>query len=202
MKPVASGSKRAPAGLRNADAMALAEASNVSMPYEAINPYCFLPPISPHIAAEDSGSLIDIGVIATGHAILAAASDYVVVEGAGGWLAPISVGGDRLVRAIYMGDIALALNLPVLLVVGLRLGCLNHALLTKRAIEADGAPFAGWIGNEVCEGFDRHTENLQTLAHVLGQEALAVVPFGADGAATLRLVKHAAVQLAQSSEGG
>jgi dethiobiotin synthetase len=201
MKPVASGSERTPAGLRNADAMALAAASNVPMPYDAINPYCFLPPISAHIAAEESGSSLDIGVIAAGHAILATASDYVVVEGAGGWYAPISAGG-RLVRATYISDIALALNLPVLLVVGLRLGCLNHALLTKRALEADGAPFAGWIGNEVCEGLDRRTENLQTLAHVLGREALAVVPFGADGAAVLRLVKQAAVQLAQSSQGG
>ena len=140
MKPIASGSEHTPAGLRNADALALAAASNVTAPYAAVNPYCFEPAISPHIAAEEAGIEVDMRVIRQGFETLAAGADVVVVEGAGGWYAPIT-------ESHAMSDLPELLGVPVLLVVGLRLGCLNHALLTKRAIEADGAELAGWVAN-------------------------------------------------------
>src|SRR5829696_2696194 len=143
MKPVAAGANRTSAGLlRNGDALALAAASNVPLPYESLNPYCFLSAVSPHIAAADEGVTIETQVIQSHFEKLAMLADFIVVEGAGGWFAPISL-------SQTMADVALALGLPVLLVVGLRLGCLNHSLLSQRAIEARGAKFAGWIGNGI-----------------------------------------------------
>jgi dethiobiotin synthetase len=170
MKPIASGAERTAAGLRNLDALALMEAANVRLPYERVNPYCFEPAISPHIAAEDARIEIDIGTIVTGFEALTGLSDRVVVEGAGGWLAPIS-------RRESMADLARALGVPVLLVVGLRLGCLNHAELTRRAIEAAGVPFAGWVANRPSAPMDREAENLATLERRLGSAPLDLVPF-------------------------
>ncbi|MFL6603331.1 MAG: dethiobiotin synthase [Steroidobacteraceae bacterium] len=170
MKPIASGSEHTAAGLRNADALALAEASNVAMPYEAINPYCFEPPISPHIAAEEAGIAVETDLIAQSFATVAADSDFVVVEGAGGWYAPIS-------QSRAMSDLPKLLGTPVLLVVGLRLGCLNHAQLTRRAIEADGAEFAGWVGNCIDPALQRRAQNLSSLERGLGEAPLAVFPF-------------------------
>jgi dethiobiotin synthetase len=170
MKPIASGSDRTSEGLRNADALALAAASNVHAPYAVINPYCFEPPISPHIAAEEVGIQVDLGVIKTQFDHQRSTADVVVVEGAGGWYAPIS-------PTESMADLANALGVPVLIVVGLRLGCLNHALLTKRAVEADGAKLAGWIASCVDPAFERVNENLSHLQNALGSEPLAVFPF-------------------------
>src|SRR3569833_2368860 len=127
MKPVASGSERTPEGLRNADALALMAASNVAVPYERVNPYCFEPPVSPHIAADEAGIRIDLTKIRVDFDALVESSDWIVAEGAGGWLAPIGPG-------IGIRELAMALHLPVVLVVGLRLGCINHARLTKQAI--------------------------------------------------------------------
>ncbi len=107
MKPIASGSEHTPAGLRNPDALALAEASNVTAPYAAINPYCFEPAISPHIAAEEAGITVDIALIASRFGALAAGADLVVVEGAGGWLAPVS-------RTQSMADLPRVLGIPVI----------------------------------------------------------------------------------------
>src|SRR4029077_5505559 len=115
MKPVASGAGRTSQGLRNADALALAECANVPQHYEEVNPFCFEPAISPHIAAEDAGIRIDIGRILQVYRGIAARADWVIVEGAGGWLAPVG-------EHESMADIARALALPVLLVVGLKLG--------------------------------------------------------------------------------
>jgi dethiobiotin synthetase len=169
MKPVASGAHRTPEGLRNEDALALITASNVPASYATVNPYCFEPPISPHIAASEAGVAIDLGHIRRNFAVLAAEADWIVVEGAGGWLAPI--GSRTAVR-----ELALELRLPVLLVVGMRLGCINHALLTKLAIQSCGAEFAGWVANEIDPMMARPTENLETLIRLLGQPPLAVVP--------------------------
>ena len=170
MKPIASGSEHTSEGLRNADAMALAEASNVHAPYAMVNPYCFEPPISPHIAAKEAGIRVDLRVIKTQFSHLRAMADVVVAEGAGGWYAPIS-------PTESMADLANALNVPVLIVVGLRLGCLNHALMTKRAVEADGARLAGWVGSCVDPAFERVSENLSHLQSALGTAPLAVFPF-------------------------
>ena len=169
MKPIASGAGWTPEGLRNGDALALIQAANVPLTYTQVNPYCFEPPISPHIAAEDDNIVIDIDTIVAGFGALGSISDRVVVEGAGGWLAPI---GDRS----SMGDLAEALGLPAVLVVGLRLGCLNHAELSRRAIEAQRVPLAGWIANRLGPPMEREAENLATLARRLGAP-LAIVPF-------------------------
>jgi dethiobiotin synthetase len=209
MKPVASGSQRTPQGLRNEDALALMAASNVAAPYERINPYCFEPAISPHIAAEEASIAIDLAHIQRNFADLAAApADYVIVEGAGGWLAPI---GSRTT----MKDLANALDLPVVLVVGVRLGCINHALLTKLAIESHGARFAGWIANTgaavtspagtlphgssgPAKAMPRLKDNLETLTRMLGEPPLDIVPALMPGAPPLDLASAAAILCARN----
>ena len=163
MKPVASGSlPRTAEGLRNPDALALIACANVPLVYERVNRYCFEPAVSPHIAAEEAGIEVDTSKIRLDYDSLAAHADWVVVEGAGGWFAPIS--GHQ-----SMADLAWALSIPALMVVGLRLGCLNHAQLTRLAIEARGVTFAGWIASAIEADLPRAQENLATLARVLGE---------------------------------
>jgi dethiobiotin synthetase len=169
LKPVASGSQVTSEGLRNADALALAESAGYEGPYEELNPYCFEPPISPHIAAKEAGIEIDTSRIRHIYDLLAARSDWVVVEGAGGWFAPLNA-------RQTMADLAWALTVPALLVVGLKLGCLNHAHLTREGIEGHGVSFAGWVANAVDPAFARPAENLATLGRLLGGPALASVP--------------------------
>jgi dethiobiotin synthetase len=170
MKPIASGSDPTPDGPRNSDAVTLMAAANVPAAYDAVNPYCFLPPVSPHIAAREAGVAVDLALLRTRFDALASASDCVIVEGAGGWLAPIS-------DTATMAELAAALSLPVLLVVGLRLGCLNHALLTHESLATRGLAFAGWIANAIEPRFDRAAENLATLSARFGASPLACVPF-------------------------
>lgn len=174
MKPVASGGLRTAQGLQSEDALTLQRASNVRTPLAWVNPYCFEPPIAPHLAAREAGVRIDRERIVSTCRQLAGQADWVVVEGAGGWLAPIS---DEPGAQQTLADIALALELPVVLVVGLRLGCLNHALLTRQAIGAQGAQFAGWIGNTLEPAMPRMAENLSTLTAFLQQPPLAVVRY-------------------------
>ena len=169
MKPVASGSRHTAEGLRNEDALALMQASNVAAPYDRVNPYCFVPAISPHIAADEAGILVQLDRIRADFDSLVSLSDLVMVEGAGGWLAPL---GPRA----SMKDLAQALELPAILVVGMRLGCINHALLSRLAIESQGTRFAGWIANTVDPDMPRRKENLETLARGLGAPPLAIVP--------------------------
>jgi dethiobiotin synthetase len=185
MKPIASGGARTREGLRNEDALALMEASNIALPYPKVNPYCFEPPVSPHIAAKEAMIDIDIGTIRAEYAAIQAVSDRVIVEGAGGWLAPI---GER----DSMADLARALEAPALLVVGLRLGCLNHAELTYRAIGSSGVAFAGWIANALSDPLEREAENLATLERRLGSPPLAVVRHVPALVRTLRLNAAAA----------
>jgi len=174
MKPVASGSERTPEGLRNSDALTLMAAANVKAPYSAVNPYCFLAPISPHIAAQDGGIVVDLGLLRREFDSLAAAADCVVVEGAGGWLAPIG-------EATSMADIAVELALPAILVVGIRLGCLNHAQLTRESIATRGVTFTGWVANHIDPQLERATENVTTLSVRLGAPPLVRLPFMAVG---------------------
>ena len=185
MKPIASGGARTREGLRNEDALALMEASNIALPYPKVNPYCFEPPVSPHIAAKEAMIDIDIGTIRAEYAAIQAVSDRVIVEGAGGWFAPI---GER----DSMADLARALEAPALLVVGLRLGCLNHAELTYRAIGSSGVAFAGWIANALSDPLEREAENLATLERRLGAAPLAVVRHVPALVRTLRLDAAAA----------
>lgn len=185
MKPIASGAERTAEGLRNADALALIAAANVPLRYAQANPYCFEPAISPHIAAKDANIEIDVGTIKTGFEALQAISDRVVVEGAGGWLAPINA-------RETMGDLAGALGIPAVLVVGLRLGCLNHAELTWRAIASAGVALAGWVANRASAPMEREAENLATLTRRLGAPPLAIVPFAPASAGSLVLAGAAA----------
>ena len=169
MKPVASGSEWTADGLRSDDALALIEAAETEAPYSDVNPYCFEPAVSPHIAAKESNITIDIGMIRSKYLTLASEADWVVVEGAGGWLSPLS-------DYQTMADLAWALSLPALLVVGLKLGCLNHAQLTRLGIEAHGVSFAGWVASSVDGGMERSEENLAALERLLGEPPLAIVP--------------------------
>ncbi len=116
--------------------MGLIADSNVDLPYEVVNPYCLAAPVAPHLAARDAGITVELPRILHHFRILEQAADCVIVEGAGGWLAPLNEGE-------FVADLAAALGLPVLLVVGLRLGCLNHALLSVGAIRQRGLPLAG-----------------------------------------------------------
>lgn len=170
MKPVASGATRGLQGLRNDDALALWEASSVKGLYEHVNPYCFEMPVAPHIAAREAGVTIDLENIAQCARSLGQHCDWLVIEGIGGWRAPL--GGK-----ITVADMAMRLSLPVILVVGVRLGCLNHALLTLESIRACGLPFAGWIGSQVDPTMLKVGENVAALAELIGQPALAVLPW-------------------------
>ena len=196
MKPVASGAASTPEGWRNADALALIDAAQAQAPYELVNPYCFEPAVSPHIAAKDVGVEVDTSKIRHHFDLLAAETDWVVVEGAGGWFAPIN---DHQT----MADLTWALSVPALMVVGLRLGCLNHAQLTRIGIEAHGVAYAGWIANCVDPEMERAAENLAALERLLGEPALAVVAYApaATGTRTLAL-SGIAERLAQRAGGG
>jgi dethiobiotin synthetase len=170
MKPVAAGAELTPEGLRNEDATALMEAANTSNVYRLVNPYCLELPASPHIAAAKVGISVEIAQIMSACEQLASSADLVVVEGAGGWYAPLN-------DSQTMADLAATLGLPVLMVVGLRLGCLNHALLTARAVEADGLKLAGWFANHVQPAFAHAEENIATLESRLDAPLLQSIAF-------------------------
>lgn len=172
MKPVAAGIVQTPEGPRNDDALELLAASNVSAPYEDVNPWLLTTPASPHLAARHDGVSIGHEKILAAHRRLAAHADLVLVEGAGGWLAPIS-------GTATMADVAVKLALPVILVVGLRLGCLNHALLTRDAIRSCALPFAGWIANKMAAEMPLANANIDTLTSRFGVAPIAIVPAGA-----------------------
>lgn len=185
MKPVASGCASTPAGLRNDDALALlAAGSNPDAAYSTINPVALRHPLSPHLAARHDDVLISLAPLREAFDRLAATHDRVVVEGVGGWMVPLAPG-------LLAADIPRQWQLPVILVVGLRLGCLNHALLSARAIEADGCRLLGWIGNRVDPAMEAVEENLETLRELLPAPCLGVLPHGPDA-------EQAAIHLADA----
>lgn len=169
MKPVASGCEQTDQGLRNEDAVALMAASNISLDYAQVNPYAFAPAIAPHIAAAEAGVSIELDVISQQCAAVAETADMVIVEGVGGWQVPLA-------DDVMLADLAQALGLPVILVVGLRLGCLNHALLTTSAIEYSGLPLAGWVANSLSDDFDYQQQNIATLMQHIKAPLLGVIP--------------------------
>ena len=169
MKPVAAGLVPWGDDWASEDAIALRSASTLAVPPALDNPVLLPDPLSPHIAAARAGVQIDIAAIVASYQTLAAQADAVVVEGAGGFHVPLT---DTLTGA----DLAQALALPVVLVVGLRLGCLNHALLSARAIEADGATLAGWIGSHVDPAMARVEDNLKMLQARLLAPCWGVLP--------------------------
>lgn len=166
MKPVVAGSEND----QWYDVEQLIAASNIHAEREYVNPYAFHPPISPHIAAQKTGVDIDFAVIQRAYQALSSQADIVIVEGAGGFLVPLNA---RQTGA----DLARALNLPVILVVGMRLGCLNHALLTAQAIHASGLPFAGWVANCIDPQMQVLRENIATLEQRLEGPLLGVMRF-------------------------
>jgi dethiobiotin synthetase len=170
MKPVASGAAAGPQGLRNDDALAIQGEANVQAPYDEVNPYCFASPIAPHIAASEADAPIRFSRIEDQHRALHTRADFVVVEGVGGWRVPLGPDGDVAALARSLGH-------PVVLVVGLRLGCINHALLTAEALAADGAKCAGWIANGVDADYLRRRQTLGTLQCSMQVPLLAEVPW-------------------------
>ncbi len=169
MKPVASGSLKTAEGLRNDDALSLMRAASIKCRYELINPYAFEPPIAPHIAAAEAGVSIHFERIRERFDELAASADAIVVEGVGGWLAPLD--DER-----FVAELARAIQLPVVLVVGMRLGCLNHALLTAESMRRSGIACAGWVANELDGSMERLDENVQALRERLPFPMVARVP--------------------------
>ncbi|WP_166366263.1 dethiobiotin synthase [Pseudomonas akapageensis] len=169
-KPVASGCDVTPKGLRNADALALMDESSIKLKYEEINPFAFEPAIAPHLAAREAGVVLDVqSLLGPMRDILAREADFTLIEGAGGWRVPLS-------NQANLSDLAMALGLPVILVVGVRLGCINHALLTAEAIAQDGLQLAGWVANIIDGKTARLEENLATLAERLPAPCLGRVP--------------------------
>jgi dethiobiotin synthetase len=164
MKPVSSGMP--PDSTVNADVAALARAGNVDVPLELRNPYAFAPAVAPHLAAQAVGMIIEIDRIRVAFDALALHADRVVIEGAGGALVPLGERGDML-------DIAQALGIPVVLVVGMRMGCLNHALLSALAIRARGLQCAGWIANAIDPTYDALAANIAALEQRLPAPRLA-----------------------------
>ncbi|HEN8711991.1 MULTISPECIES: dethiobiotin synthase [Pseudomonas] len=169
-KPVASGCTVTTKGLRNADAQALIDESTLKLPYEAINPFAFEPAIAPHVAAREAGVTLEVPALlqAMRH-VLDQGADFTLVEGAGGWRVPLSGHAN-------LSDLAIALKLPVILVVGVRLGCINHALLSAEAIARDGLQLAGWVANVIDPRTSRLEENLASLAERLPAPCLGRVP--------------------------
>ena len=183
MKPVASGCEATREGLRNEDALALIAASDPAPDYARCNPFAFEPPIAPHIAARAAGREIVLAPIRAAGDALRARCDRLVVEGVGGWMAPLS---DQLMQA----DLVRALELDVVLVVGLRLGCLNHALLSARAIAADGCRLAGWIASRIDPAMAVADDNIATLRARIAAPLLGVLEHGGP-VADARLDVHA-----------
>jgi dethiobiotin synthetase len=173
MKPVSAGSTLRGGQWVNEDAERLLAQANIDLALSEVNPYAFEPPIAPHIAAHEANVQIELDYIAEKYRLLVARANITVVEGAGGWLAPISMN-------YTMADIAARLELPVLLVVGMRLGCLNHALLTAESIDSRGLKLAGWVANSIDPDFARAEENSRLLESRLGAPLIATLPFMSD----------------------
>ena len=169
MKPIASGCSVGENGeLLNEDVQTLKAASNVQIAHKLINPYAFAPAIAPHIAAEQAGIHMRIDIIQQAYAQLSELADVVIVEGAGGFYVPIN---DHQTLA----DVAVALNIPVILVVGVKLGCINHALLTVEAIQACGLTLTGWVANQIDAEMPMFAENLESLKQRISAPCLSVV---------------------------
>jgi len=169
-KPVASGSTRTAEGLRNEDALALIAAAGADVPYASVNPYTFEPAIAPHVAAADAAVTIEPAVLDRGHAWLAERHELVIVEGAGGWYVPF---GHRFTFADWVASH----RWPTLMVVGLKLGCINHALLSAEAIMRRTA-LLGWVGNRVPPIMERETETVETLRRSLDAPMIGLLPQG------------------------
>jgi len=172
MKPVASGAVPGGNGLVHDDVERLIAAGNVAAPREHVNPYCFTPPIAPHIAAAEAGMKIDLDHIGRCFNALTERADVVIVEGVGGFRVPLGSGADT-------AQLAARLALPVVLVVGVRLGCLNHALLTAEAVAGRGLMLAGWVANHIDPQMAAADENVRALETLIAAPLLARIAYTA-----------------------
>ena len=171
MKPVAAGCEQTDVGLRNDDALLLQQTMSTQLPYEQLNPVALKLPIAPHIAAEKEGRRLRCSqLVGYCRGVLMQSVDVAVIEGAGGWRVPLN-------RAETLANLPKELNLPVILVVGMKLGCINHALLTAEAIMRDGLTLAGWVANRTVSEMACYPENLQTLKALLPAPCLGEIPY-------------------------
>jgi dethiobiotin synthetase len=178
IKPVASGCERVAGEWRNADALALIEAGSQRFAYALHNPYALPAATAPQLAARDAAMTVTLAPILDAYRRIAAQANNVVVEGVGGWAAPLADGLDQ-------ADLVRALDLPVVLVVGLRLGCLSHARLSARAIEGDGCRLVGWIGSAIDPVLERSESYQQLLRDALPAPCLGVLPHAPEASASL-----------------
>lgn len=169
MKPIASGCCRTKDGLYNADALSIQQHCSISLPYSDINPFAFEPPIAPHIAAEEAGQTISMTAIAQTYQRILAQVDCCLVEGVGGWLVPLSAGHTTADLVQYLG-------LPVVLVVSIRLGCLNHTLLSVDSIQHRRVRLIGWVANQIDGEMARPERNIATLRERIEAPLIGVVP--------------------------
>lgn len=177
MKPVASGCRATPEGLVSDDALALITEASAPAPYHSVNPYAFAPAIAPHLAALEAGTRIELGELERAFRRLAGLATVVVIEGAGGWLTPLD-------ERHTLADFAERVHADIILVVGLRLGCLNHALLTAQAIDQAGLRLAGWVANGIQPHFERAADNVHALRARLRAPLLGRVPYQPFASAT------------------
>ncbi|MDH5183135.1 MAG: dethiobiotin synthase [Gammaproteobacteria bacterium] len=169
MKPVASGCVQTSDGLRNKDALKLMSVASVKQTYEQVNPYAFEPAIAPHLAAQQIGIDIQLDEIEKQYFKTAINADVCVVEGVGGWMVPLN-------DEETMADLNVRLQLPIILVVGMKLGCINHALLTIEQIEREALPILGWVANHVDPNMHQAQENIQALEQRIPYPLLGVIP--------------------------
>lgn len=170
MKPIASGAVLVDGKLRNQDALDLIEHTNVEVPYELVNPYCFAAALAPHIASNMDNTIIDIEHIFKCYQQLTKLADVIIVEGVGGWAVPINAKQE-------LSDVVKRLDIPVLCVVGLRLGCINHAILTAQAIELAQCQLSGWIANTIDKDMIALDDVLATLRNKLNAPLLSCLSF-------------------------
>lgn len=197
VKPLASGCEAGADGLRNSDALALLAECSLPLSYAEVNPFAFAPAIAPHLAAREAGVQLKVEALAAAvQAVLAQQADFTLVEGAGGWRVPLD-------GQATLAELPVALDLPVILVVGVRLGCINHALLTAEAIARDGLRLAGWVANVLDPQTSRLDDNLRTLTERLVAPCLGRVPRlqQADAAAVARHLNIGLLGLAPASVG-
>ncbi len=170
-KPIASGCEEAFGNLVNTDALSLIESGNINVTYEDVNPFAFAKAIAPHIAAKEEGMTLGVAKLMPHyHAICEKDADLLFIEGAGGWRVPLN-------DTEYFSDFAKATHAGVILVVGMRLGCINHALLTLEALKADGVPVVGWVANFVDPDMDAQQDNLESLIARMTVPILAKAPY-------------------------
>jgi dethiobiotin synthetase len=169
-KPVASDSKRTDEGMRNSDALYIQDASVVELNYQEVNPYAFEAAISPHLAAEQEGQVIDFDVLSAGLEHLKSKSEAVLIEGAGGWRVPVS-------HTDFLSSWVKREKLPVILVVGVKLGCLSHAILTAEAIQNDGLELVGWVANRINPGTENYADIIKMLEQNLPGKKMGEIPY-------------------------